>query len=241
MTSPRLPRRTSLKSALAAVVFLGILICGAVVYQLGLLTKDAGRYSTRQGRTVVLHPSDVSFQLPQDWLSWNFEFHNNLHLSHRELQSVRFATGEWDSEYSEVVNSALPFEHCAAHIGGEGWGRDGVSFGDLQLRAYVTDLSSEEILERISSQAFATAAKLSSGFLGGRKQLQTEVGEEGPWRTALIRYSLDYGDYGGIASVEFYLRPASKYQLVMVFMGNVESEKRQILDSVNIGTPTNSW
>jgi len=39
--------------------------------------------------------------------------------------------------------------------------------------------------------------------------------------------------------VEFYLRPVSKYQLVMVFMGNVEKEKRQVLDSVTIGKPTN--
>jgi hypothetical protein len=201
-------------------------------YRAGLFEKDSGRYATRQDRTIYLYPSDVSFQIPQDWVYWNTESHNNLHLSHRELLKVRFGAGEWDSEYGDVVNRALPFEYCAAHVGGEGWGREGVSFADLQLRAYVTDLSSEEILRRISGPAFATAKKLST-------QVQTDVGEEGPWRRAVIRYSLFYGDYGGIANVEFYLRPVSKYQLVMVFMGNVEKEKRQVLDSVTIGKPTN--
>lgn len=225
--------------ALVVTVVLCLLPTLWPAYRAGLFTRDTGRYATRQDRTIYLHPSDVSFQIPQDWLYWNTEFHNNLHLTHRELRKVRFGAGEWDSEYDDVVNSALPFEDCAAHVGGEGWGREGVSFADLQLRAYVTDLSSEEILRRISGPAFAVAKKLSTGIFYGPGQVQTDVREEGPWRRAVIRYSLFYGDYGGTANVEFYLRPVSKYQLVMVFMGNVEKEKREVLDSVNIGKSTN--
>jgi hypothetical protein len=225
--------------ALAATVALCLLPALWPAYRVGLFTRDAGRFATRQNRTIYLHPSGVNFQIPEDWLSWNAEFHNNLHLTHRELRRVHFGAGEWDDEYGEVVNSALPFEDCAAHVGGDGWGREGSSFGDLQLRAYVTDLSSEEILRRISGPAFATAKKLSSGVFNGPGEVQTDIGEEGPWRRAVIRYSLFYGDYGGVANVEFYLRPVSKYQLVMVFMGNVEKEKRQVLDSVTIGKPTN--
>jgi len=229
------------KARIALVVTVVICLLPTLwpAYRAGLFTRDAGRYATRQERTIYLHPSDVSFQIPQDWLYWDTEFHNNLHLTHRELEKVRFGAGEWDTEYGDVVNSALPFEYCAVHVGGEGWGREGVSFGDLQLRAYVTDLSSAEILRRISGPAFATAKKLSTGNFYGPGQVQTDIGEEGPWRRAVIRYSLFYGDYGGIANVEFYLRPVSKYQLVMVFMGNVEKEKRQVLDSVTIGKSTN--
>jgi hypothetical protein len=47
---------------------------------------------------------------------------------------VRVGHGEWDSEYASVVNASLPFEDCAAHVGGEGWGWQGLSFGDLQVR-----------------------------------------------------------------------------------------------------------
>jgi hypothetical protein len=176
----------------------------------------------------------VSFQIAQDWMDWNAEFHNNLHLTPQELQTVRVGAGEWDSEYGEVVNSALPFEECAAHVGGEGWGRQGVSFGDLQVRAYVTNLGSQEIFQRISGSAWTTAKKVSSGVWPG--QLQSDGLEDGPWRTAVIRYSVFYGDYGGVANVEFYVRPVSKYQLVLVFMSagssEVAKEKRAILDSV---------
>jgi hypothetical protein len=226
------------RMALTATVALCLLPALWPAYRMGLFTKDAGRFATRQNRTIYLHPSDVNFQIPEDWLSWNAEFHNNFHLTHRELQKVRFGAGEWDYEYGEVVNSALPFEDCAAHVGGEGWGREGVSFGDLQMRAYVTDLSSQEVFKRISGLAL-TAKKVSSGSFYGPGQVWTDNGEEGAWRRAVIRYSLFYGDYGGVANVEFYVRPVSHYQLVMVFMGNVEKEKRQILDSVTIGKQTN--
>jgi|SRR5882762_2508822 len=219
--------------ALAATIALCLLPALWPAYRMGLFTRDAGRFATRQNRTIYVHPSDVNFQIPEDWLSWNAEFHNNLHLTHRELQKVRFGAGEWDYEYGEVVNSALPFEDCTAHVGGEGWGREGVSFGDLQMRAYVTDLGSQEILKRISGPALATAKKLSRDFYAPG-QVQTSVGEEGPWRRAVIQYSLFYGDYGGMANVEFYVRPVSHYQLVMVFMGLKDEEKQAILQTVNL-------
>jgi hypothetical protein len=192
---------------------------------MGCSAKEAQRFSTRKNATIYLHPSNVSFQIPEDWLTWDSQFHNNIHLTPEELQKVHLGEGQWDYEYGEVVNSVLPFEHCAAHVGGEGWGNEGVSFGDLQMRVYVTNLSSKEVLKRISGPALATAKRLS-------RQVQSSVGSEGPWQKATIQYSLFYEDYGGIASVEFYLRPISHYQLVFVFMGSKEDEKQSILRSV---------
>jgi hypothetical protein len=226
------------KARIALVVTVVVCVLPALwpAYRAGLFTRDAGRYATRQDQTIYLHPSDASFQIPQEWLYWNTEFHNNLHLTHQELRKVRFGAGEWDTEYGDVVNSALPFEHCAVHVGGEGWGREGVSFGDLQLRAYVTDLSSEEILRRISGPAFATAKRVASQMFHA-PQVQINSGQEGEWQRAAIQYDLFYGDYGGRANIEFYIKPVGHYQLVMVFMGNVEKEKRQVLDSLTIGKP----
>jgi hypothetical protein len=224
------------KIALALAVVVCLLLIAGAAYRVGLFTRDAGRYATRENRTINLHPSDVSFQIPQDWLDWNAEFRNNLHLSHRELERVRFAVGEWDSEYSDVVNSALPFEDCAAHVGGEGWGREGVSFGDLQVRAYVTDLSSAEILKRISGPAFATAKKVSSQVMR-EPAAQVSLMQEGQWQKAVVQYNLFYGDYGGRANVEFYAKRVGRYELVMVFMGNVAKEKQQILDSLWVANP----
>jgi hypothetical protein len=111
--------------ALVTTVFPCLLPTLWPAYLAGLFTTDAGRFANRKEETIYLHPSDVSFQIPNDWLDWNAQFHNNFHLTHGELKKVRFGAGEWDYEYGAVVNSALPFEDCAAHVGGEGWGREG--------------------------------------------------------------------------------------------------------------------
>jgi hypothetical protein len=55
------------------------------------------------------------------------------------------------------------------------------------------------------------------------------------WQRATIDYPLWYGDYGGTAVVDFYLKDAPPYQFVLVFMGGArEDEKSSILDSVSI-------
>ena len=92
--------------------------------------------ASRSGRTVILHPSEASFDIPTDWIAWYGKFHNNLHLSEKELALVKIGAGEWDTEYAKVVNSAMRFQDCVAHVGGEGWGKDGSSFADVQLRLF---------------------------------------------------------------------------------------------------------
>ncbi|HWZ46279.1 MAG TPA: hypothetical protein VNW97_22595 [Candidatus Saccharimonadales bacterium] len=223
----------------------GSLIVVAVALSLGIRLhlqhernsppKAASRFATRQERTIQLHPSGIRFQVPQDWLEWDSQFHNNFHLTREELQRVRTGAGEWDSEYGSVVNAALPFEHCAAHVGGEGWGVEGVSFGDLQMRAYVTDLSIREILESIQGPAFSQAeeiAKPEGGKTGSQAHISASRDKD--WQRATITYPLWYGDYGGTAMVDFYMRDASPYRLVLVFMetGVRTDEKSSILDSV---------
>jgi hypothetical protein len=148
-----------------------VVILGAKVYtEVALRVGDAGRFATRRGPTIRLHPSDITFQVPESWLKWDSEFHNNFHLTHRELRRVRVGHGEWDSEYASVVNASLPFQDCAAHVGGEGWGWWGASFGDLQVRAYVTSLSGNEIMTKIRERGFGVAQHISgqSGFVGSQ-------------------------------------------------------------------------
>ena len=195
----------------------------------------AERFSIRQGRTIQLHPSGITFQVPQGWLEWNSRFHDNLHLSREELEKVPTGTGEWDSEYSLVVNAALPFEDCAAHVGGEGWGLKSGSYGDLQMRAYVTDLSVSELLERIQGPGFNKAEKI--GRAEGQKlgsEAHISVSREKDWQRATVSYPLWYYDYGGTAVIDFYVREAPPYRLVLVFMGGAgrPDEKPLILDSV---------
>ena len=77
------------------------------------------------------------------------------------IRSGRVGNGEWDSEYGSVVNANLPFEHCAAHVDDDGWGWQGVSFGDLQVRAYVTSLSEDDVLLRVKTQGFRAAQNIA--------------------------------------------------------------------------------
>ncbi len=160
-------RRRARVAVVCSVGMAAILALAAKLYtEVDLRIGDAGRFAIRQGRTIKLHPSNITFQVPQSWVEWDSQFHNNFHLTHRELRSVRIGHGEWDSEYASVVNASLPFEECAAHVGGEGWGWQGVSFGDLQVRAYVTSLSEDEVLERVKSQGFGAAQSIAERQTG---------------------------------------------------------------------------
>jgi len=53
------------------------------------------------------------------------------------------------------------------------------------------------------------------------------------WQRATIEYPLWYGDYGGTAKIDFYIKDASPYHLVLVFMGGAANEKLLVLDSVS--------
>ena len=200
------------------------------------------RYATRVGDSVTLHPIPVRFRIPREWLLWELQFHNNVHLSRTELSAAEHGEGEWDVEYAAVVNAALPFKDCAAHIGAERWGKEGVTFRDTQLRAYITDLSSAEVLARFSGPAMDTARKVA--YSPPKKDELaalinpefTDEGVQGGWHRAEIIYRLWYYHYGGVARIRLYVMPVQKHTLVLVFMGGTEADVKQVLDSVTLNS-----
>ena len=208
----------------ATAVLLTLVLCNcrrtrtATVFEL---------FATRDGPTILLHPSNVTFHVPQQWIKSNDEFHNNFHLSRAELESVRDGSGEWDTEYAEVVNAALPFQYCAVHAGGEGWGKQGVSFADVQMRAYDTPFSKQDVMTRIRGSAFDAVRRISS------KSNLAEA-SQGQWQSAVIDYFLWYGDYGGTARIRFYVQSTRDRTLVLVFMGGNDQEVQEIIQSVSI-------
>jgi hypothetical protein len=234
-------RKHAKRKAVVALFGLVIATCSMallwfVYSEVDLRVGDAGRFASRNGRTIQLHPSEVRFQIPKDWLDWDAQFHNNLHLTHRQLRSVRLGHGEWDSEYGEVVNSALPFEDCAAHVGGEGWGWSGVSFEDLQVRAYISELRTGQILSAASIQGFKTAQRIAEAQSNGARYASLSTSTNDKWQHVEIGYPLWYGDYGGTARVNFYVKDIGRYRLVLVFMGGDQNEKDALLNSVEIPT-----
>ena len=218
---------------LVSIVVPGLLSCAAQAPT--NLSEDARPHATRDGQRIVLRPSGVSFVIPKEWLSWFEQFHNNLHLTHQELSMVKDANGEWDTEYAKVVNSALPFEDCAAHVGGDGWGKDSVSYIDVQMRAYTTNLSPQQIKANIHGPAFVTARNVASHRAPSDNQsIKIEDSLDGRWTNSLIQYPVFYGDYGGLARIRFYSTERNNQTLVLVFMGGKEEEIQEILKSVKL-------
>jgi hypothetical protein len=177
-------------------------------------TKSAVNVATRSGETITIHPSGATFTIPAEWTQWYDRFHNNLHLTGEQLASVRYAVGEWDTEYATVTNSVMPFEDCVAHLGGEGWGKEGVSFADVQLRVYVTPLSEERVQQHVSVQGLAAAKRISS--MASATLIPTAKMEL--WDRTSLKYELFYGDYGGIARIDFFTTTQAGQTIVLVFM-----------------------
>jgi hypothetical protein len=59
--------------------------------------------ATLEGRTILLHPSEATFLIPQDWVEWHDLYRNNLHLSHKQLDGVALGAGNWHTEFANVT------------------------------------------------------------------------------------------------------------------------------------------
>jgi hypothetical protein len=171
--------------------------------------------STLEGRSVHLVPSGLRFDVPRAWLDWQVNSHNNFHLTRWQLYKVKSGFGEWDSEYAQVTNAVLPFEMCAVHAGGEGWGFGGVSFDDLQLRVYVGNWVLADLKHRIATDGLNQANRVA-------KHARSSSAIHDSWQLDAISCEVFYGDYGGTAHVDFYSRVHEGKTVVFVFMYALE-------------------
>jgi hypothetical protein len=154
-------------------------------------------------------------QLPADWLDWYDTSGNNLHLTRPELEAVRHGSGDWDTEYAYVLESLLPFDRCAMHVGAEGWAGDAVSYADLQLRAYVVDESPAQLLDRANVTTWDDLAP------------ELTTAQRGAWAQLLVSYDRWYGDYGDRANVDLRLQ---RFEDSTVVMAGMYTEGRSALD-----------
>jgi hypothetical protein len=183
--------------------------------------SSAGRpCAAIQGTTITLAPSRASFRIPQSWVSRNRPDRKSLHLSAAEIDTVRDGAGEWDTEYATVVNGLFPFEKCSVHAGGEGWGREGSSFGDIQMRAYILD---DATPEQIAQRTVEDGAKIAGGLshlkdIAGSGKISSARSELEGWTRASVTYGLWYWDYGGPARVDVFAKAFGKQSAVLVFM-----------------------
>lgn len=175
----------------------------------------------------------MRFEIPEAWVRWyneNSDAHPNLHLSPAELNVVKETEGEWDREFALIVNAILPFEQCVAHTGGEGWGPFGISFADLQVRAYVLTAMPEEVEERACSLGAAVVTDFTGTHVVPLKDRARA------WRRTGLEYLRMYGDYGATAVVDLRVQRFGNRTVAFAFMytdqAEHDSEIKAILDSI---------
>ena len=185
---------------------------GFVGSRSGLLRAQADVPTATIDRDLVtLRPSGAAFRLPEHMISGSQTHALTTYLTRPDLERVKAPPrDEWDRPFSAIVNTALPFDRCAAHIGTEPFG-SGRSFSDLQMRAYVLDSPAKPVLDAI----FGLGQKKTEEFFGGAT---TTVSQLGSWRLGSIAYLFRHADYGANARVDFYLREFGRQTAVLVFM-----------------------
>jgi hypothetical protein len=178
--------------------------------------------ATREGTTITLTPSQLTFRIPKEWVGWYREFGNNFHLTRDELDKVENADSEWDTEYARVCNAVLPFSRCAAHIGEEGWGRESHSFGDLQVRVFDLTEPLEDVERRVDAEGVNEVERITG------KRPAPEHESKGEWKAAKLSYFRFYIDYGATAHVDFRLRRFGERTIVFVFRGVVAASGNSV-------------
>lgn len=199
------------KTLIAATVFLLLAISSHAA------EKEVPQvFSDRQETTITIHPGGAMFMIPDAWLTSFQSYHNNLNLTREELAKVKDGMGEWDTQYGGIANAILPFDRCAFHGGGEGWGSNGATFGDLQMRVYVGDWSLPAISDRVSSAGLSLVKRLPN--LARRSEPAYQKRTAGPWQVDSLTFSMVFIDYGATAMMDYYSQKRQDSTLTLVFM-----------------------
>jgi hypothetical protein len=140
------------------------------------------------------------------------------------LAKLRGCGGEWDKEFAEVVDAALPFDDLIAHVGSEPMCK-GAVFDDIHVRAYVVPRPIAEVTTKIKRDTGPKTAAFAAEKPKGRRLGGEETDPKWKPRKSYpgyahigIAYSRFYGDYGGTAHVDFFAKAFGDKTLVMVIM-----------------------
>jgi len=188
-----------------------------LVTALGKNYPDSARIAN--GRLVV-EPLGASFQIPPTWFDpptikaaceYNSLVSSRFHVTRETVAKLPHAIGEWDKEFSAVVDSIMPFSGTVAQFGSEGWGAESRCFGDLQVRVYVTDLPIDSLAARARTRASETANRFFPS-------MPVSEADTLGWKVQRLSWDAWYYDYGATAQVEFYSRRVRDKTVTLVFM-----------------------
>ncbi len=176
---------------------------------------------------LTIEPLGASFEVPHSWFDpptyklrceYNSPVKSRFHVTRESIAKLPRAIGEWDKEFSAVVDSVMPFAGTVAQLGSEGWGAESSCFGDLQVRVYVTDLPVDSVAARAKLRASETANRFFPA---------TPVADADTlgWRVQRLSWNAWYYDYGATAQVEFYSRTVRDKTVTLVFMYALASDR----------------
>lgn len=208
----------------------------------------AGPFDTARvvDSVLIVEPIGITLQIPPAWIGGRDPhaaqpscgrvgrgaFAERVHVNPAAFSSLLHATGEWDREYSAVMDSIMPFTALAAHLGPEPWGVQGHCYADLQMRVYVTDGGVEDVRARVRGIGLATAKAYFPSAA-------TVSADSAGWHIEHVSWTAWYFDYGGEANVELFMRPFGARLLVLAFMhtswpAGAAQDRDSILASVHV-------
>jgi hypothetical protein len=119
--------------------------------------ENGSPFSTIDKNKITIKPFNASFDIPEKWLEYTRE--KNIFLNCSEIEKINFEYGiNFDEESGQVLDAVIPFENCAANFGDKGWGN--ANWNDIQGRVYVTNLTSNEVGEKIEKNGFNKASNV---------------------------------------------------------------------------------
>ena len=164
---------------------------------------------------------------------------DNLHFTRQDLENGKSGEGnEWDVTFARLVNDILPFDNCVFHGGGEGWGLQGHSFADLQMRVFVGSWGPDAIPKLVQDRVFPAAQKMSRGgsMMGLPAGASLEHSTKGGWRVESVIFPMWFFDYGAVAMIDFYIKKLDQSTIVLIFMytsfpRNQKAEMQEVVRS----------
>jgi len=187
--------------------------------------------SMDQGK-VTLHPSSATFQIPDEVFTDRRTPNFTRYLTRADLERIKSVDPpNWDAPYSRILNAALPFTACVAHVGGEPWGVGSKMFGDLQIRVYVIDGPAGPVRERVDRDGMAEAATVFPAAARLPAPALTTPPTGNAWSLSRISYLRNGGDFAAGVNLDFYIREFGP-QTVVIFMHYPPATRLQTWDPI---------
>lgn len=184
--------------------------------------------ASREGKVIMLLPSGAKFEIPEAWIEWDAQYHDNIFLSSEELVKFeRDAQSSLERGFLKLLDSTLDQSDFAAQASESSRGGHG-----LIVRAYVTDDSKGDLKTRTLTKGSRVAKENGTITKLASKNIKD-------WLVLSISYEFAESDYFGTAQVRFFIRSVRQNTYVLAFMKTSAfwdkgERERAIVDSFKV-------